>query len=291
MNLEQRVENVHIRQAGLQAVKRCWWLLVLISFATLAASWLLWQGTAWVADRVVGTPDLPSSINGMTAPESANALVHGILYVLVMPLVIGLNTGRHAMLLDMVRREPTPTGMHLRTMLRWLKRCMKTAQLALWMLLWMFLWGFAAFLGIVMAMLFSTALPPLETLLAVVSFLGGAALMIVTCLRYSLAFFALADSPERGVTECLNDSKLIMSGNLLRFLKLHGPVIGTAILLFLILELTAQILAAVMGNALYEPICSVLATLVSFGISLVFEAVTAAFYDRRMKALNRFSRL
>lgn len=44
---------------------------------------------------------------------------------------------------------------------------------------------------------------------------------IIAALRYSQAFFILAENPDKGIRECVNESKLIMSGHLWEYFVLQ----------------------------------------------------------------------
>ena len=44
---------------------------------------------------------------------------------------------------------------------------------------------------------------------------------IIAGLRYSQAFFILAENPEKGIRECVNESKQLMSGRLWEFFVLQ----------------------------------------------------------------------
>lgn len=53
---------------------------------------------------------------------------------------------------------------------------------------------------------------------------------IIAVFRYSQAFYILADHPEKGVMECLRESKVMMTGNKGKFFCLALSFIGWAIL-------------------------------------------------------------
>ncbi|MGN0659458.1 MAG: DUF975 family protein [Emergencia sp.] len=53
---------------------------------------------------------------------------------------------------------------------------------------------------------------------------------IIAAIRYSQAFYILADHPEKGIMECINESKRMMNGNKGRFFCLCLSFIGWAIL-------------------------------------------------------------
>lgn len=52
----------------------------------------------------------------------------------------------------------------------------------------------------------------------------------IAAIRYSMSFFVLADNPEMGVMEALNESKRLMKGNKWKFFCLYLSFIGWSIL-------------------------------------------------------------
>ena len=57
---------------------------------------------------------------------------------------------------------------------------------------------------------------------------------IIAAFRYSQAFYILADHPEKGVMECIRESKYLMGGNKGKFFCLNLSFIGWALLAVLI---------------------------------------------------------
>lgn len=53
---------------------------------------------------------------------------------------------------------------------------------------------------------------------------------IIAAIRYSQAFFILADHPEKGIMECMNETKYLMNGNKSKFFCLCLSFIGWLIL-------------------------------------------------------------
>ena len=54
--------------------------------------------------------------------------------------------------------------------------------------------------------------------------------IVMACIRYSLAFFVLADHPEAGVMECISRSKALMAGNKMKYFLLQLSFIGWVLL-------------------------------------------------------------
>lgn len=53
---------------------------------------------------------------------------------------------------------------------------------------------------------------------------------IIAAIRYSQAFYILADHPDKGIMECVEDSKYLMQGNKWKYFCLNISFIGWAIL-------------------------------------------------------------
>lgn len=53
---------------------------------------------------------------------------------------------------------------------------------------------------------------------------------IIAAIRYSQAYFILADNPEKGIRQCMNESKMMMQGNKAKYFCLSLSFIGWLIL-------------------------------------------------------------
>ena len=53
---------------------------------------------------------------------------------------------------------------------------------------------------------------------------------IIAALRYSQSFFIFVENPEKSIRGCVNESKLLMDGNLMKYFKLSLSYIGWIIL-------------------------------------------------------------
>lgn len=99
---------------------------------------------------------------------------------------------------------------------------------------------------------------------------------IIAGIRYSQAFYILADHPEKGIMECINESKYIMNGNKGKFFCLCLSFIGWLIL--------AALPSTFIPNAiLYSGVLSIIFGLITdipymFVMAYVHTARTA-FYD------------
>jgi len=96
------------------------------------------------------------------------------------------------------------------------------------------MWSLLIIPGVILAVLMPF-FAPFVVLLAIPA--------VMASIRYSQAFYILADYPEKGIMECIECSKMIMAGNKLKYLLLGLSFIGWALL--------ACIPFAVVGGVFY----------------------------------------
>ena len=102
---------------------------------------------------------------------------------------------------------------------------------------------------------------------------------IIAALRYSQAFFLLADDPNKGIMECINESKWLMRGNKGKYFCMQISFIGWLLLTAVAIGfLNTFFLSLVGGNVLYLVIDWLLGLGMCWVSTYVF-ATEAAFYD------------
>ncbi|MGF6375599.1 putative membrane protein [Clostridiales Family XIII bacterium PM5-7] len=100
---------------------------------------------------------------------------------------------------------------------------------------------------------------------------------IIAMLRYSQAFYILADHPEKGIMECFNESKQLMAGNKGKLFALSFSFIGWIILasvgpaIFL-----TQILY---GSTIFNVVISLIAGIPMYFVVAYTETAMVTFYD------------
>lgn len=70
---------------------------------------------------------------------------------------------------------------------------------------------------------------------------------IIAAIRYSQAFYILADDPSKGVMQCIRESKEMMKGNKSKYLCLQLSFIGWYVVMYLVF----LIIVAVASSAMY----------------------------------------
>ncbi|MCQ4636012.1 DUF975 family protein [Anaerovorax odorimutans] len=103
---------------------------------------------------------------------------------------------------------------------------------------------------------------------------------IIAMLRYSQAFFILADDPDKGVMECINESKWLMHGNKAKFFCLQLSFIGWILLTSFGIGVVSGFLGVFIGGG--STMMIVINWILGLAICWVTAYVTAteaAFYD------------
>jgi len=120
----------------------------------------------------------------------------------------------------------------------------KSLGMYLLICLFIFLWYLIVIPGLIIASIKPFFMPFVLLL---------AAPAIIAAIRYSQAFFILADHPETGAMECISISKRIMAGNKWKYAKLLLSFIGWAIIASIPLSAVGGITATrVLGNMTME---------------------------------------
>lgn len=103
---------------------------------------------------------------------------------------------------------------------------------------------------------------------------------IIAAIRYSQAFYILADDPTKGVLQCINESKWMMRGNKGKYFCLSLSFIGWMILTAIATSIVSYVLFAIFGYA------NAVVVVINWVVNLAFCWVTAylsatqvAFYE------------
>lgn len=102
---------------------------------------------------------------------------------------------------------------------------------------------------------------------------------IIAALRYSQAFLILADNPQKGVFQCLNESKLLMKGNKGKYFCLQLSFIGWILLTMIVVLWLSSRCTAVLGFGFLSTILSWIFSLAMSWITAYMMASEVAFYD------------
>ena len=102
---------------------------------------------------------------------------------------------------------------------------------------------------------------------------------IIAAIRYSQAFFVLSDDPEKSITECMNESKMMMKGNKAKYFVLNLSFIGWMILSEIPGAIISGIAQTVTTNQVAIACASLVGTLFMAPIIAYMFSTFAGFYE------------
>lgn len=236
------VENVYIRQNAKELTRKYFWKLLGLMVTAV--------GITYVVSMVV------TSLPALTKSEPI-IIIGSFVSMLVNLLVSSsLTLGLYSAMIDLCRGDDTVT---VGRVFSRMGECPKAFGLTLWVGLKIILWALPAYALMIVVVLFlinapaaaaeapslmigesaqglQAAIGILPLLVIVLIF----ALVVPAALRYMLSAYILADKPETGVFDCVNQSKAMMKGHKWQAFKLTIPIvlIMFAILLAIIVAMT-----------------------------------------------------
>lgn len=102
---------------------------------------------------------------------------------------------------------------------------------------------------------------------------------IIAAIRYSQAFFVLADDPEKGIRDCMNESKMMMKGNKGKYFLLSLSFIGWYLLTGIPGGIVSGIASAMSDSALITGATAVIAQLFIAPVTAYLYSTYAGFYE------------
>lgn len=102
---------------------------------------------------------------------------------------------------------------------------------------------------------------------------------IIAAIRYSQAFFVLADDPEKGIRECMNESKMMMKGNKAKYFLLGLSFIGWALLAGIPGGIVSGIASVMSDSALATGVAAVITQLFMAPVMAYLYSTYAGFYE------------
>ena len=244
------MQNIYLRQRGKEHARRHYGRLLVMSLLvygivlaleellTLVGDALMAQESAafaaavsqYTARDTIGTSDtlLNAFADLLLSPKY---LLFNLAYIAGVSLLSnGLNLGYIDQQL-LVGKGSQP---HVRGLFSRMKQCFKALRLNLWIYLKIFLWTLPG-LGAMAIALIVTLMGYGEsgTLLLLGSYALLFALPIPASLRYSLSMYILAENPDMGVIDCVNESIYLMKGHKRQLFKLGVPCIFIMMALFM----------------------------------------------------------
>ena len=102
---------------------------------------------------------------------------------------------------------------------------------------------------------------------------------IIATFRYSQAFFILADDPDKGIRQCMNESKTMMKGNKTKYFLLSLSFIGWALLAGIPAGIIESIGSTVSSNSFVIALFSILGSLFTAPLVVYIYSTMAGFYE------------
>ena len=102
---------------------------------------------------------------------------------------------------------------------------------------------------------------------------------IIASIRYSQAFFILADDPDKGIRQCMNESKVMMKGNKSKYFCLSLSFLGWAILSALPAGILESIVAVTYAPVFIQSLVAVISSLFVVPVTVYIYSTTAGFYE------------
>ncbi len=264
------VENVYTRQKAKELTQK--YLGKLLGLMVTAV------GIPYVIS-MVGIPCVismvASSLQMLTKSEPVLAIGGFVLSLANMLLSSGLVLGLYSAMIDLCRGDDTVT---VGRVFSRMGECLKAFGLNLWVGLKIMLWALPAYALMIALVFFALdavkdsavmageASVWLQTLLMIsplVVMVLVCALVVPAALRYMLSVYILADKPETGVFDCVNQSKAMMQGHKWQAFKLTLPIVLIMLVVLLVITVAVGSLGALLG---LNPN--------SFGFSIIMMIVT-----------------
>lgn len=102
---------------------------------------------------------------------------------------------------------------------------------------------------------------------------------IIASIRYSQAFFILADDPDKGIRQCMNESKVMMKGNKSKYFWLSLSFLGWALLSALPAGILESIVTVTSAPVFIQSSVAVISSLFIVPVTVYIYSTTAGFYE------------
>lgn len=102
---------------------------------------------------------------------------------------------------------------------------------------------------------------------------------IIAAIRYSQAFYILADDPDKGIRQCMDESKAMMNGNKAKYFCMELSFIGWILLVGIPESIVLFISSAVVTNWVVSVIVTTVAGLFIVPVVVYISSTQAGFYE------------
>ncbi len=102
---------------------------------------------------------------------------------------------------------------------------------------------------------------------------------VIAAIRYSQAFFILADDPNKGIRECMNESKRMMNGNKGKYFCMNLSFIGWILLTVVPISIVEAVVEFLAPPAFVSALVTIIASLFMVPLTVYIYSTTAGFYE------------
>lgn len=102
---------------------------------------------------------------------------------------------------------------------------------------------------------------------------------IIAAIRYSMAFYIMIDNPDYSIRQCIEESKALMKGNVLKYVILQISFIGWILLTSLVSAAIISATTLIMPAVFAEYISMIGTFVISIPVSVYITMASAKFYD------------
>lgn len=102
---------------------------------------------------------------------------------------------------------------------------------------------------------------------------------IIAAIRYSQAYFIMADDPTKGIRQCMNESKMMMKGNKSKYFCMDLSFIGWYLLAAIPSGIVMSIAELMNANAFVMSLAEVIASLFVVPVFVYVFSTEAGFYE------------
>ncbi len=280
------VENVYTRQTAKELAQKHFWKLLGLTVTAVGIPYLL--------SMVV------TALLSLTRSQSVIIIGSFVLMLVNILVSSGLVLGLYSAMIDLCRGDDTVT---MSRVFSRMGDCLKAFGLNLWVALKIMLWALPAYALMIVVTFFALdavkdsavmageASVWLQTLLMISPFVVMVlvfALAVPAALRYMLSVYILADKPETGVFDCVNQSKAMMKGHKWQAFKLTLPILLIMYVILLVIAVAVGALGIALGLEPNSFAFSIILMIVMFATMLYYMIRAylcyALFYLKRTKA-------
>ncbi len=279
------VENVYTRHTAKELTQKYFWKLLGLMVTAV--------GIPYILSMVV------TALLSLT--ESKSVIIIGSFVLMLVNILVSssLILGLYSAMIDLCRGDDTVTVSRVFSRMG---DCLKAFGLNLWVALKIMLWALPAYALMIVVTFFALdavkdsavmageARAWLQTLLMISPFVVMVlvfALAVPAALRYMLSVYILADKPETGVFDCVNQSKAMMKGHKWQAFKLTLPILLIMYVILLVIAVAVGALGIALGLEPNSFAFSIILMIVMFATMLYYMIRAylcyALFYLKRTK--------